>query len=237
MHLTVLLIASKRPQTQLAQTLCPIIKLPLFTLLIGMWLYAPVQSNATVQSGEQNDDGMASHSIWQKLQCQPPSPSKNPSSAINNDCEKLLWDKHNIVRIHHLYLSDQPDMETLTTARKNGVKVLINFCDPTELSWDEAQAAKNIGLTYYNVPLLPQKTGFDRAAIEQISQIVEQHTNEKIFIHCSSGNRVSAWLAIYLSQYHHLDLNKALDIAKYAGLTSTVLEAKIHEYLASEGMN
>jgi protein tyrosine phosphatase (PTP) superfamily phosphohydrolase (DUF442 family) len=107
---------------------------------------------------------------------------------------------------------------------------VINLRDPAELHWDEKNAVKEAGLDYYNIPLFTQDNSFNPLAIKQISTLVQQHQDDQILVHCSSGNRAAAWLAIYLVTEQNIDQQTAIELAKKAGLTNAAMEAKVKDY-------
>jgi protein tyrosine phosphatase (PTP) superfamily phosphohydrolase (DUF442 family) len=137
----------------------------------------------------------------------------------------------NVVSVKHLYFSEQPDAATLIEARDRGVGVVINLREPSELDWDEARAATDSGLTYYNVPIAAAGSSFDAATMEEISMLVQKHQDQKILLHCSSGNRASAWLAIHLVNDHGMGVEPSISLARKIGLTKPVIEARVREYL------
>lgn len=137
----------------------------------------------------------------------------------------------NVVSVKHLYFSDQPDAATLIEARDRGVGTVINLRDPSEFDWDEASAAKDAGLAYYNIPIASDSTSFDIDAMNQISALVKKHSDQKILLHCASGNRASAWLAIHLVKDHGMNMDSSILLAQKAGLTKPAIEARVREFL------
>jgi protein tyrosine phosphatase (PTP) superfamily phosphohydrolase (DUF442 family) len=161
-----------------------------------------------------------------------PQAHNDVPSISDQPCEKQVWGAaNNVVNFKHLYISEQPDAATFDTARDNKVSVVINLRSPSEFDWDEALAAKNAGLTYYNVSISGTGDSFDPLAIEKISKLVEQHKDDKILLHCSSGNRAGAWLAIHMVEDHHTDIETAITLAKKTGITKPKIEARVRQYL------
>jgi protein tyrosine phosphatase (PTP) superfamily phosphohydrolase (DUF442 family) len=147
-------------------------------------------------------------------------------------CQPESWGAaKNVVRIKHLYISSQPDFETLDIARKNGVELVLNLRDPSEYIWDEKIAAQQSGLIYYNIPISASGEAFNPDAIKQISALVQQHKDQKILLHCSSGNRASAWLAIHLIKDHNMPSDRAISLAKQAGLTSPLIKSRVKQFI------
>jgi protein tyrosine phosphatase (PTP) superfamily phosphohydrolase (DUF442 family) len=156
----------------------------------------------------------------------------------NNTCEKQIWGAaNNVVAYKHLFFSEQPDDTTFAIAKENAVSVVINLREIAEIAafeWDESDAAKKAGLVYYNVGIPSSGDSFEVQAISQISQLVQQHKNQKILLHCSSGNRASAWLAIHMVQDHETDLETAIALATKTGLTHPKIETRVRQYLSEQ---
>jgi rhodanese-related sulfurtransferase len=118
--------------------------------------------------------------------------------TMGDVCEPEAWGgASNVVRMGHLFLSDHPDAVTISIAKGKGISLVINLCNPAEFHWDEKSAAKEAGLDYYNISLFGLDGSFNPPAIKQISTLVQQHQDDKILVHCSSGNRAAAWPFIW----------------------------------------
>jgi len=127
-------------------------------------------------------------------------------------------------------MSGQIDEESLKVARENGVAAVINMRGPDELKWDEEAATVAAGLDYFNVPVVPDEEGFDADAIEEVTRLVGQYKGDKVLLHCSSGNRVSGWLAIHLVDDHGMQLDSAIELAKLANMTKPTTEQGVREF-------
>ena len=137
----------------------------------------------------------------------------------------------NVVSVKHLFFSEQPDTAALQVAYENGVGVVISLRDPSETEWDEAAAVENLGMTYYNVPVPSEGAGFDPEAMRTISRLVGQHSDEKLLLHCSSGNRAAAWLAVHLANDHGMTTEQSVVLARQAGLTKPQMETRVRNFL------
>lgn len=135
-----------------------------------------------------------------------------------------------VTNLKHLYLASQPSLESLAAAKERNIGVIINLREPSEYDWDEEAAATSLGFTYYNLPI-PSSAPFSPATIKQVDSLVNRHSNQKILIHCSSGNRAAGWLAIHLVKQHNLETSQAMDIANKAGITKQAIREKVHDYL------
>ncbi len=143
------------------------------------------------------------------------------------------WGKaDNVVQVKHLYFSAQPDAAGIKAAKDAGVEVVINLRNSEEMDWDEAGAVIEAGLTYYQVPISGDGPGFDQSSMQRISALVKKHHAQPLWLHCSSGNRASAWLAVHLVQDHHMDVDQSIALAQKAGLTSAEIEKRVRTYVA-----
>jgi uncharacterized protein (TIGR01244 family) len=201
-------------------------------LFLGVSLLSACVQQDDYRSAMANED---SDEVWRGVTCpitQLPTDSMSAGDEQFEVCEPEVWGAaKNVVGLKHVYISSQPDEETFEIAREKGVALVINLRDPEESEWDEENAAEQAELGYYNVPISGQSQSFDPEAIKQISALVQQHKDQKILLHCSSGNRASAWLAIHLAQEHDIDTDKAISLAKQTGLTSPAIEARVKHYL------
>lgn len=125
----------------------------------------------------------------------------------------------------------QPSAGELAELRDQGVDIVINARPDDEMDWDEAAAVTELGMQYHAVPIERSGSAFDRESIARITAIVDANPDSDIVLHCSSGNRVSAWYAIYLVQQKGLSREEALQQARAAGLTRAALEQRIEAYL------
>ena len=139
----------------------------------------------------------------------------------------------NVVKVKHLYFSAQPDAAGINAAKDAGVEVVINLRSPKEMDWDEAGAVTQAGLTYYQVPISGEGPAFDQNSMQRISALVKKHHRQPVWLHCSSGNRASAWLAVHLAQDHRMDIDQSIELARKAGLTNAELEARVRTYVSS----
>ncbi len=140
---------------------------------------------------------------------------------------------HNVVSVKHLFFSEQPDAAALQAARNHDVGVVINLREPSEMDWDEAAEAENLGMTYYNVPVAAEGSGLDQEAMQTISRLAQQHGDQKILLHCSSGNRAAAWLAVHLANDHGMTVEQSIALAQQAGLTKPNMETRVRNYLSN----
>jgi len=157
--------------------------------------------------------------------------TEHPNITVADVSAPETWgEAKRVTSLKHLYFSDQPDAEMLKIASEKGVVAVINLRGPNEMTWDEATTVKELGMKYYNIPLMTASPSFDKDVIRQIESAVAAQDHAPVFVHCSSSNRVGAWLAIHLAEKHEMDKEKALVIARKAGMTKQALEDRVKLY-------
>lgn len=137
-----------------------------------------------------------------------------------------------VIPAGRFFISDQPDALALERAKAEGVTVVISLRGESESDWDEAGAAASLGLDFYRVPVNGKAPQLAAEPLIQISEIVQVNPDARILVHCSSGTRASAWLAVYLSDYLGMGVDEAIAVANETGLKSKSMEDKVRAYLA-----
>ena len=134
-----------------------------------------------------------------------------------------------VTHLRHLWFADQPDAAGFEAARQAGVQVVVNLRPPSELDWDEKAEVEKLGMTYYNVPVAGPR--FEKSAFDRIEQLVAQHEDQQILIHCSSSNRVGGWLATHLVREHGMSVEDALVVGRRAGITKEDVAERARAYV------
>ena len=131
----------------------------------------------------------------------------------------FILDIPNACTLGGLCTGGRPAPEHLAKAADLGVKVVVNLCPPAESpGFDEAAVVASLGMSYVNIPvagagdLTPANVALLAAALEGHG---EQH---RALLHCASGNRVGAMLALKAKQVDGKSLAEALEIGRAAGL-------------------
>lgn len=129
-----------------------------------------------------------------------------------------------------IYSGGQPTAEAATwqQLRALGVTTVINLRTEAEMAGiDEREQVADAGLTYVSIPVAGAGDVNQQNA-DLLRRIIEQ-TNGSVLVHCASGNRVGALLAINAAERRSLSVDEAIRYGKAAGLTS--LEARTRELL------
>lgn len=91
----------------------------------------------------------------------------------------------------------RPRPEHFQQARDKGVRTVINLCPPGEAcDYDEAAVVGALGLRYVNIPVSgPADITVDKA--RELAKAMSGHSpGHAVLLHCASGNRVGALMAM-----------------------------------------
>jgi uncharacterized protein (TIGR01244 family) len=104
--------------------------------------------------------------------------------------------------------------------RAAGVRHLINLRTAEESEgFDEARIATGLGLDYHAIPIAgAQSLTKDNA--QKLDEVLEQAGDELTLIHCASGNRVGALIAVREAWIKGQPTEAAIAEGKRWGLTS-----------------
>ena len=113
----------------------------------------------------------------------------------------------------------QPDQEQLKQAARDGLSRVINLRPPSEdHGFDEAAHAEQCGLAYHCLPI----AGPDDLTLENVQRLhdlLELAGEEHTLLHCASGNRVGALMALRAAWLHDMSAEQALEVGRRWGLT------------------
>ena len=123
----------------------------------------------------------------------------------------------------------------LAGLKQDGFASVINLRVASEpgANVDASRAeAERAGLKYHHLPFSPSEP--DAKIVKQFLATVADKSNQPVYIHCGSANRVGAvWLVKRVLQ-DGWPLEKATTEAKAIGLTSPQLEKFALDYVAAQ---
>lgn len=129
-------------------------------------------------------------------------------------CWYHLQENFHAVRPNVVYRSAQPDREMLARYQKeHGLKTVVNLRGKWEEEhWylQEVQAARELGLRYYEVPLLTHRL----TAMENLRKLIQifDECPKPMLLHCRQGaDRTSLAAAVYLLLYENKSPAEALE--------------------------
>jgi uncharacterized protein (TIGR01244 family) len=127
-----------------------------------------------------------------------------------------------------LYSSGQPAESDWPRLRAAGIARVINLRPAAELpDVDEAMLARCAGLDYVSLPV-DGAAGLTPAAIAAL-ELALREDSRPVLIHCGSGNRVGALLALFAARCRGVPVEAAVALGRRAGMVS--LEATVRALL------
>lgn len=113
----------------------------------------------------------------------------------------------------------QPTPAQLRAATAAGLRHVINLRPPTEdAGYDEAALAGELGLDY-RVIAVSGPGDLSRETVQALDAALAEIGDEPVLLHCASGNRVGALMALRAAWLHGADADAALAIGRDYGLT------------------
>lgn len=129
-----------------------------------------------------------------------------------------------------LYTGGQPSREQLLHLSQEGFARIIDLRPVGEgRGFDEPASAASAGLQYHRLPIATE-ADLTPANVSMLDEWLGDSAQPKTLIHCASGNRVGALLALRAGWLQGASTAAALDTGRAAGLTS--LEAAVRTRLS-----
>ena len=125
----------------------------------------------------------------------------------------------------------RPRPEHLQQAQAKGVRTVINLCPPGEAcDYDEAAVVSDLGMHYVNIPV-GGPADLTRANAQALAAAMnEAGPGHPVLLHCASGNRVGALMAVKACLVDGLPAGEALAVGRATGLKA--LEPFVTQLLA-----
>lgn len=144
-------------------------------------------------------------------------------------------DDYDMKNPHHptdnILTGGQPSVADVAKLKANGIKTIINLRRPTERDQSDIKAAASkAGITYINIPVNGSKD-ITLATAKLLSEALQFTHDDKVLVHCGSGNRVGALMAIKAHFIDGKSKSEALAFGKKSGMTrlQPVVEALLKE--------
>lgn len=129
-----------------------------------------------------------------------------------------------------LYTAGQPASGAWDAVAQRGITTVINLRPDGEMAGrDEAAEVAAAGMAYRHLPVAGAGDVNDANA-EQLRRLIEQAPGP-VLVHCASGNRVGALLALGAADDGEMTPEEAIAFGRDAGLAS--LESRVREVLES----
>jgi uncharacterized protein (TIGR01244 family) len=119
----------------------------------------------------------------------------------------------------HRHVSGQPSAQAIEQLRAAGITTVIDLRPDEETpDLDEKALAAKSGLKYHPLPITGA-ADLTRENVLRFDQLLKETRAEDVLIHCASGNRVGAMLALQARWLQGKSAADSLAIGKAAGLT------------------
>lgn len=126
----------------------------------------------------------------------------------------------------------QPTAAQFQQLAAAGIRTVLDLRPPGEpRGFDEAAAARAVGMGYHNVPVTAATLA--DADFDRVRELLGDPDRRPILVHCASANRVGALLMPYLTLDEQRTPEESLDIAHRIGLRSDELARTANSYIAA----
>lgn len=110
------------------------------------------------------------------------------------------------------------DASQIALLSRAGIRHIVNLQPPEENpTFDEARAVEDHGLEYHALPIEGAQS-LTLENVQALERILEYIGDEPALLHCSSGNRVGALIALRATWIQGKSLEEALEIGERWGL-------------------
>ena len=124
--------------------------------------------------------------------------------------------------------------DAFTSLAEQGFRAGVNLrLDGEPGVAEEGEAVEAAGLRYVHLPMAPSAPEFETA--EQFLEVVADPSNQPVYIHCASANRVGGVWAIKRVVQDGWSREAALAEGHAIGLKSPVIIDFVHRFLDARG--
>ncbi len=120
------------------------------------------------------------------------------------------------------------DSDKVAALAKAGVELVINLQTDEELAFDEAAAVKQAGMAYEHIPI-SGAADLKQLNILAFDKILRQYHGKKTAMHCGSGNRTGAAMALRAGWLRGRKMDTAMETGRSHGMS--MLEEEVHNRL------
>ena len=161
------------------------------------------------------------------IACASSSPNLPPPTPANDSA--FPQGLPNLNRpLPNLYTSGQPTLEGLRNAKKQGITTIVNLRGSEEEGSEGAEIVESLGLRYVAIPISgPEQLSVLKA--RQLAELLEDLEPQAILVHCKSGNRAGALLALKAYHLDGVSVEQAMELGRQGGMTT--LENKVRDLL------
>ena len=129
--------------------------------------------------------------------------------------------------------SGQPTASQLNIASRAGVKHVISLRTAGEdMDFDEATVVESLGMDFHSIPIAVGEGGINTANAASLQELLAAFDGEPVLIHCATGNRVGALMAVS-SHSEGASVEAAISEGARWGMTSERLQQLVRADLTS----
>ena len=156
-------------------------------------------------------------------------PGHSQGESLKADLERVV-ELGTVSPVDGITASGQPDKAALQVFADSGYTTVIDIRGKSERrGFEEAAYVEELGLRYVAFPIEGEAAiSFENA--KRLDELIMEHPGP-VLVHCASGNRVGALLALRAS-LAGADDEEALQLGREGGLTR--LEGVVRERLAED---
>lgn len=156
--------------------------------------------------------------------------------ASNNSLDVAALEQAEITNLRtpsaSVLSSGQPSLSQLGIASRAGIKHVINLRTADEdVEFDEESVVESLGMEYHSIPVAGG-AGVNAENAASLQQLLDRFDGEPILIHCASGNRVGALMAISAFANGE-DVEDAVTEGARWGMTSERLQELVRNNLGN----
>lgn len=119
---------------------------------------------------------------------------------------------------HNLITGGQPTEAELQKAKARGVSWVISLQTEEEPgAKEEAEQVRDLGMAFRRLPVKGAE-GVTKANADALDRLLAETGESTVLLHCASGNRTGALLALRAYYYQNMSVPEALAFGKSAGL-------------------
>jgi len=113
----------------------------------------------------------------------------------------------------------QPTREQFEDLAKVGYRTVVNLRSLAEEgAWDEADQVEGLGMAFLHLPIQGPED-LSRQNTATLANVLNDPESYPVLIHCKSGNRVGALLALKAAWLDNATLDEAMQLGLEAGMT------------------
>jgi uncharacterized protein (TIGR01244 family) len=143
------------------------------------------------------------------------------------------------VRVGNLYISGQPDEESILELKSEGVTTIINLRTPKEMDdrervpFDEKTLIDSLSMNYVHIPLGGDDYPYTPEALTKFANAMAD-ADGSVLLHCTVGWRASQMWAAYLIQYKNFAPDEAIEYARAVNFGKWPMEELLGKKLKVE---